>query len=318
MLVYIKPKSLIPKLHSDRLFGAITSAIHELFPSEIEGMISKFENNNPPFLISSTFPCIWVNDEKIRFFPKIIFNNSKIETNLSVLKDYKKVEYIEESLFFDLINCNLSEKDILNDYNNYYRVKNLLIKNTLNGKFSFNRVVVSNNSINRLTNETKIFYTEGFNFSSDVGLFFFVEILNSDYDKIIRASLKFLKDRGLGNNISSGKGQFDYEISDLSINDLTNSKSNFSIGGEFINLSRFIPSKDDLVDINELSYYEIGFKRGKDKNGDIRKQIRFFNEGSLFNNYKKYCGRIVYSGTVKRPAIEYGYVFPLIYNFKGD
>ena len=103
MLVYIKPKSLIPKLHSDRLFGALTSVISELFPEELDNMISDFKNNSPPFLLSSTFPCIWINNEKIRFFPKIIGNESCIGAKLNDLKDYKKVEYLEESLFFDLI-----------------------------------------------------------------------------------------------------------------------------------------------------------------------------------------------------------------------
>lgn len=318
MLVYIKPKSLIPKLHSDRLFGALTSVISELFPEELDNMISDFKNNSPPFLLSSTFPCIWINNEKIRFFPKIIGNESCIGAKLNDLKDYKKVEYLEESLFFDLINCKLSEKDILNNYGNYSRVKNLLTKRDFDREISFNNTIVSNNSINRLTNKTKVFYTEGFNFSTDVGLFFFVEILNSKYDKIIHSTLKFLKDRGLGNNISSGKGQFDYEISELSITDLNDLKWNFESENMFISLSRFIPSKEDLLNINKFSSYEIGFKRGKAKNGDIRKQVRFFNEGSLFFNYKKYCGKIIFSGTDKNPAIEYGYAFPLIYNFNGD
>lgn len=36
MLVYIKPLSMFPKLHSDTLFGALTSAINELFPDKID------------------------------------------------------------------------------------------------------------------------------------------------------------------------------------------------------------------------------------------------------------------------------------------
>ena len=33
MLIYIKPLSTFPKLHSDTLFGALTSAISELYPN---------------------------------------------------------------------------------------------------------------------------------------------------------------------------------------------------------------------------------------------------------------------------------------------
>ena len=78
----------------------------------------------------------------------------------------------------------------------------------------------------------------------------------------------------------------------------------------FITLSRFIPNEDDLSKINEYSSYEIGSKRGKSPAGEIRKQIRFFKEGSVFPNYNKYYGKIVESGK-DSPAIEYGFAFPV-------
>ena len=61
MLVYIKPLSTFPKLHSDTLFGALTSAVSELYPDKVEDMLNEFKNNNPPFFISSTFPVIFRN-----------------------------------------------------------------------------------------------------------------------------------------------------------------------------------------------------------------------------------------------------------------
>ena len=65
MLVYIKPLSTFPKLHSDTIFGAITYAISELYPDLVDGMINEFESRKPPFLISSAFPVIFNDDEKI-------------------------------------------------------------------------------------------------------------------------------------------------------------------------------------------------------------------------------------------------------------
>ena len=115
--------------------------------------------------------------------------------------------------------------------------------------------------------------------------------------------MKFLKDRGFGRDISTGKGHFDYFIDeDYSINQYD--------GNYFVTLSRFIPNSDDLAHINEFASYEIDSKRGKSSSNDIRKQIRFFKEGSVFPDYKKYYGRIVQSGKVN-PAIEYGFAFPL-------
>ena len=65
MLIYIKPLSVFPELHSDRLFGAIFSAISELYPEKLNEIIENFEDNNPPFIISSTFPAIKIGDETI-------------------------------------------------------------------------------------------------------------------------------------------------------------------------------------------------------------------------------------------------------------
>ena len=89
------------------------------------------------------------------------------------------------------------------------------------------------------------------------------------------------------------------------------------MGNYFVTLSRFIPNSDDLAHINEFASYEIDSKRGKSSSNEIRKQIRFFKEGSVFPDYKKYYGRNVSSGKVN-PAIEYGFAFPLKCSLEED
>lgn len=124
MLVYIKPLSMFPKLHSDRLFGAFLSAISEIYPDKINEVKSDFESGNPPFLISSTFPVLYIGDEKVRFLPKIIINDkidgSVIQNNI---KDFKKVEFIEEKIFQDILDAKLSQNDILKNYDDYTESK---------------------------------------------------------------------------------------------------------------------------------------------------------------------------------------------------
>lgn len=307
MLIYIKPLSTFPKLHSDTLFGALTSAISELYPELIEKMLKEFEERRPPFLISSAFPVIFNKDEKIRFYPKLIKDSSLSVINLKTLKDYKKVEYIEEKLFHDLINGDLKEKDLLSNYDNYYRSSNLLMSEKLNVDFGFGENIFPNNSVNRLINETKIFYTQGDSYKN-LGLFYLVHLFDEEYAKIIESAMKFLKDRGFGRDISTGKGQFDFEI-EHDLQPVDNNTDNM-----FVSLSRFIPTDDDLKRINESSFYEIGSKRGRDKSGEIRKQVRFFKEGSIFPNLLNY-GKIVKSGDIN-PAVEYGYAYPLRFNKK--
>ena len=303
MLVYIKPLSTFPKIHSDTLFGAITSAINELYSDIVDDMITEFEVGRPPFLISSAFPVIFNGDEKIRFYPKIIMESDLSDIDAKIIKDYKKVQYLEENIFYGLINGEITENDILKDYNKYYRFSNLLISEKPDVEIGFGENILPNNSVNRLVNDTKIFYSQGDSYKN-IGLFFIVQIFDEKYENILKAVMKFLKDRGFGRDISTGKGHFDYEIDE---NYLLKDDSDDNM---FVTLSRYIPAPDDLKRINEYSYYEISSKRGRDKSGEIRKQVRFFKEGSIFPNYQMTYGNIVKSGNVN-PSVEYGYAFPI-------
>lgn len=310
MLVYIEPLSSFPKLHSDRLFGALLSSISEIFDEAIlTNLISDFDNN-PPFLISSAFPAIKTKNGFKRFFPRIIINNNpKAFVNQDNFKKFKKVEYFEEDIFFDLINGKLSEEDILENYSNYTQIDNLFMHKNNDIEIEIKNIIRPNNAVNRLNNKTDIFYSEGIEYGKNINLFFFIEIFDEKYKRVIESALKFLKDRGFGRDISTGKGQFDYKIEDFSISELNILEK----GSRFVTLSRFIPKGEEIEKLDEHSCYELGFKRSRDKSGEVRKQVRFFKEGSTFNCYADTCyGHIVDVGE-KKPALEYGYAFPLFY-----
>lgn len=305
MLVYIKPLSIFPELHSDTLFGALTATINELFPKKVDEMIDLFENNNPPFILTSAFP--YITDKKIRFYPKLITSNGIDSTiDNDYLKEFKKIEFLEEELFFDIINGKLTENEILNNPDEYFSVKNLLMKKEYEN-IEFSKAITPHNSVNRLTNESEaIFYSEGNEFEN-MGLFFFIEFFNEDYVNIIKSALKFLKDKGFGRDVSTGKGQFNYEIEEVSFYDLNDCE-----GNKFTTLSRFIPTDEDLEMIDSNAAYEIGSKQGKLSSGEIKKRVKFFKEGSTFpnNNNNQQHGKIV-KVSENAPAIEYGYAFPV-------
>lgn len=308
MLVYIKPLSTFPKLHSDTLFGALTSAVSEIYPDKLEEMLSEFENGRPPFLVSSTFPVIFDKDKKIKFYPKLIIGSDLSGIDSKIIKDYKKIEFIEEKIFYDLINGDLSEKALLSNYDNYYRFSNLLMCEKINVDIGFGENILPNNSVNRLFDDTKIFYTHGDSYKN-IGLFFLVQVFDKEYIPIIESSMRFLRDRGFGRDISTGKGHFDFEV------EIVNNFVDTNEENMFVSLSRFIPTEDDLKRINEYSFYEIESKRGRDKSGEIRKQVRFFKEGSVFQNYQLTYGSIVKSGGIN-PAVEYGYAYPIRFNLE--
>ena len=197
MLVYIKPLSIFPELHSDTLFGALTFAINQLYPDKTETILEEFKNN-VPFFLSSPFPFIYgENDEKVKFFPKINLNQD-LNLNDSVfddLKKYKKVKFVEEEIFYNIINGQLNESDILNNYSDYSSSGSFLMKKTYEN-FRLTEDIIPNNSVNRLFNTTEgIFYSEGQRYLN-MGLFFYIEFNDEKYIPIIKSALKFLKDRG--------------------------------------------------------------------------------------------------------------------------
>ena len=307
MLVYIKPKSIFPELHSDTLFGAMVTAMVDLFPSKVDEMIENFKSNNPPFIISSAFPFIEVDNKKIRFLPKFSTNEdlSNVE-NVDVFKKFKKIEFLQEELVVKILNEELSLTEILNNYNNFFSLGDkLLLSDEVDFSSPFKNIIIPNNGINRVDNSTEIFYSEGKIYNKNSGVFFFVKIFDEEYILIVKSIIKLLKDRGFGKDISNGKGHFDYEIEDIDIEDIINIKDT----NNFITLSRYIPDLS-FEEIDEDSSYEIEFKRSISRSFDIRKQVRFFKEGSSFKGSKEFYGKIVSTG---KNAIEYGYAFPLKY-----
>ena len=302
MLVYIKPLSIFPELHSETIFGALTFAIKQLYPEKLEEMIKEFETN-PPFIISSPFPYIFNESEQVKFYPKISLklDNAKEDYEIDDVKTYKKLKYVDEEIFHKIINGELEEVEILNNFKDYKVSNGFLMSREYDIPFKLSENIIPNNRVNRLSNQTEgIFYTSGREFKN-MGLFFYIRFNDEEYVPIVKAALKYLKDRGFGRDVSVGKGQFDYEIVDEDIE--SNADGKF-----FVNLSRFIPNDNDLANIGEDSIYEIGSKRGRSSAGEIRKQIRFFKEGSLFPNYGDNYGKIVNVGKID-PAVEYGFAF---------
>ena len=307
MLVYIKPLTLFQELHSDTLFGAICSAISVLFPEKIDKIINDFEEK-PPFLISSTFPFIYDDKKTIRFYPKINSISAYKDFDSTLIKKYKSVQYIDEELFFDLITGQINEENIIENFDDYFTNYSMLMKDNPEIDFKCSNRIIPGNTINRLNNASEnIYYSDGLDFVN-MGLYFFIKINDSEYVDIINSALKYLKDLGFGKDISIGKGQFDYNIEE---NDIEQ-KLYDNNGNYFVTLSRYIPTVRNIEKINEESAYDISYKRGRSSKGEIRKQVRFFTEGSTFPdvNDTEFYGQIIHSGK-DTPAVEYGYAFPI-------
>ncbi|GBE54418.1 hypothetical protein BMS3Bbin15_00571 [archaeon BMS3Bbin15] len=167
-------------------------------------------------------------------------------------------------------------------------------------KFKVESINLPRNTINRVTQASEnIFYTSLHNFSEDGGLFFAIRFLDTIYKNDVIAALKFLRDRGFGGDVSVGKGQFDFKIEDKDIQNQD--------GERFVILSRYIPGEELKLFNMEEMWYEIGSKRGRGSDGRVRRQVRFFIEGSTFPEIRReFYGRIIHSAG---DAVEYGYSY---------
>jgi len=323
-IVYLKPKSSFigEQLHSDTLFGAICWGIRQIYgEDELVEMLSRFdrgsEDFNPPFLISSTFLYTESEKGKMHFLPKPMQKPiwRKIETKevLDKLKTIKKVDYLQENLFNGWINGKLTGSELLGnielrgdniiykqDGEEYLQKNGILIEKGYaasifieNEKGHATKILkgvdIQRNVINRLSNTTTeggLFYTHETFIGKKGGLYFLIDIKDNTYENMLNASMRFIEDRGIGGDVSVGKGQFDIELPTET--GLTHEPGN---PDSFTTLSLYYPCDDEIrlfKEHNEKVWYNLRGRKGKIESAfvstkDIWKEtIQMFGEGSTF------------------------------------
>lgn len=297
MIIYLEPKSPFPAMHSDTIFGAMIYAANQLYPGIVGDLIDKFkEEGQPPFTVSSAFP--YVNgSEKVHFFPKPL--TEPVKADPQNLKEYNRVSFLHEDIFKSWLSGTLNERIIINNINDYHVENGFLMDKELELDFRMEHSTSPHNTINRVTGASEnIFYSTGTVFKN-MGLFFMVKTSSPEIEDIITSSIKFLGDRGFGGDISTGNGQFKYEIAQEKLLD--------EDGMRLITLSRYIPIKEELETFKGDVWFELGSKRGRSAEGSLRKKVRFFKEGTTFPQISKdKYGKIVDSGF---EAVEYGLAY---------
>lgn len=324
--VYIKPLSPLPhSLHSNKIFGAICVGIRNVYgEKEVVGMLDEFRDNNPPFILSSMFPFVYDRDDENRkhhFFPEPItepleLGGDEIERYYGDLKQYKKIKYLHQELFNELIVGKTDEKNLINrpDGGDVKIVnKDYLVRRETNMSdrdFSIKTQDTPHNVLNRLSNASDDFYyTKGVRFTNS-GLFFLIRFFDDTYKENVASALRFIEDRGFGGDISSGHGQF--RIDDDEVINEFNGIEEPKEGNGFTTLSLYSP-KDELgLFDKDNMWYDLVNIHGKCSDGMMKKSIRMFVEGSTFPllKDKKFYGKI--ADVRDNPeVVEYGYAFPI-------
>ncbi len=335
-IIKIRPYSSISNFpSSDTLFGAFCWGIRYIYTeSELVGMLDKFYHHKNSFILSSCFPMLSKNNYQIYFFPtpclpditpdetdelaqkyETKFNKGKKYSMVKVmeeLKKLKKVEFVSEKIFSEIINGKMDMRRLSENYyaegcfpekKTSFTPENLGGRIKLLGKFLLNSEeylnffgkekrppslikseIIQKNLIDRFTMSTsgagELYYSSEIFLNPLVKLYFLVRTNNIDYFKPV---LRWLSDTGIGGDRTSGRNQ--YEISD----NIKEMKLPESLSPNcFINLSRFLPKKNEIDFSKKPLFYNLLPYRSKVESSVFRdvdiwkKRIIYFKEGSIF------------------------------------
>lgn len=282
-------------IHSDTLFSAFLNAFLLLFgKKELENLIGKFKNYEPPFLISSAFP-YW---QESLFFPVP-------KNQISIEKKVKKIEFVEQKGFEEL----LQGKRLDN-----FLDKLKTIPQEEEPHYPWDIENVPRVGLSRFDNHPgeRFFYFGEVNYKENAGFFFLIKYLNKEFKDKFEATIRLLADEGIGGDRSSGKGFFELlTFKEIEIKVPENADG-------VITLSLYYPKDESEIIGIKNGFYELLERKGYIYSPYCktlrRKSIRMFVEGSIFPKPPERLGKLV---SVKpdiftiHEVYRYGYIFDL-------
>src|SRR3990172_5928804 len=283
--VYLKPKSsFIAWPTSDTLSGAICWSIYHLYGARtLTTMLDEFKNK-PKFILSAAFPYLEKNGSRIRFFPKPLIRelrNDDVE-NLAVkqagkkadreslafkkevvkvsgkLKEIKKVSYVSESLFKEIVEVKLDMKGIYKRQtdtgtaeNDIEKLGNSLVTFGERKKIDPDKELkdilkesdVLKNQIDRVagtTGEGLPFLNKEFFLNRIYGGLWF--LIRTDDIEFFKPLFSYLQDTGIGANRTNGKGHYE-----ITWNEKPYQLPEAQKPDSFIILSRWFPYESEKI-----------------------------------------------------------------------
>ncbi len=323
---------------SDTLFGAICWGIKRVYgETELHNIFKTFDES-PLFVLSSSLPYLVFNSFELPLYPKpltpslfqsdinSLANNKKEKVNLiNKYKKFKKANYLSNKILNKVLD-GMSERELFEDFieNKIIKIGNLLIESEykdLLPEALFENILVQKNSIDRLsmstTGEGQTFYEEEYFPSGVFNLHFLIKTDKIDFFLPI---FRYLEDKGIGGNRSTGKGIFKINVAgEYYVNNIDSK--------QFMTLSRYIPSRGEIdLDKGPL-FYEILPYRGKIdseaefKGEDIWKsKVIYLKEGSIFQakEKKEFYGTMPVVKKIEDKNIyQCGLAFPMFGKFGG-
>lgn len=289
---------------SDTLFSAFCHSYLLLFgKTSLENLLKRFNTDVPPFQISSCFPY-----QQNRFFLPMPLDPSRIPAPAedTPFKKYKKVKFVEKSVFERLINepsSKLKEDDVT--------IPPLKKDSPVYTKNIVPRIAVSR--INNHPGENYFHFGE-IAFYDNCGLFFLAKFNNESEQKLFEATLNLMQDEGIGGNRTVGKGIFKYERMDnFEIKIPQNNKG-------CVILSLYSPKETEIEHLKN-GFYELIERKGYIYSPWIqsfrKKSAILFVEGSVFR--KQVYGQLldvtpqIHNETLPHRIYKYAFAFSISY-----
>ena len=298
-------------LDSDTLFGHICWAIRYNFGEDkLVEILDLFNNGNPPFLVSSSFPEGYLPKPTLPPL-EIDYNKerSKKETkiNRQKFKKQKKISFIKIDEFIE----------------NQSMLSSSTIFNAPDADIDHKEFILTRNAINRETmrviegalfTET-YYYLDNRNIKEKRKLWSFIRIEDEKYKiDFFNEIFKYLSDVGIGKDKSTGKGRFIIKVIEV----IGAEKNIFDfIGTHFFTLSHTAGANLDPIAYTTFTRYGKLGEEFSTKGVFYKKPIMFYKHGSIFvNTNKNIYGETVKNISTIENVIQYGYAFPLYFNFK--
>ncbi|MBO8161627.1 MAG: type III-A CRISPR-associated RAMP protein Csm4 [Thermosipho sp. (in: Bacteria)] len=249
-------------IHSDTLFSGIINAYNLLFgEKQTKKLLDFIINDSNSFIISSAF---FYYKNKF-FYPKPLGYKFGLD-NYYDFKKIKKLEYVTKEYL---------EKEVENP--------------VIEGNFAFSGKSIKDFvfveerpriALDRITQETTIYYMAATRFVDESGLWFYLS-LDESIKKEIFAALHLLSDEGIGGERTYGYGAFDFEIDEIAFGNTET--------GIYLLLSTYYPKNNE--ELKSVLAYKISERTGyifSPYNTTLKHPlVRFLSEGTIFKKHVK-------------------------------
>ena len=301
-------------ISADTLFSAICQTWRTFYGEEVlTDFLAQYETSEP-FLLTSAFPFA----DDTRFFPKPLVIDPKIRFSDDDRKKLKKVRFLSERRFRQIVDGELSasdsadliqDNDLINDgqlwIHNDDKCPRTVWKTDKRPRVT----------LDRQSSASEIWHLKAIKFETGCGLWFDVQFDTEEIQTQIETILHVLGDTGIGGERSAGYGIFDLH------SEPTDPQPE-SESDRFITLAPIGPRDADeldrLIQGDNVGYTleeRSGWIGSSEGSGLRRQQVWMFAEGSVLNGNGAQGGRLVdlRPDACPHPVWRYAYAWPIKY-----